>query len=54
MPLLLPAANLLLRPVVHQGDASAGFGSTASGPPKKSLHDFATLASLGHFALRSA
>ena len=24
------------------------------GPPKKSLRDFATLANLGHFALRSA
>ena len=41
-------------PSFDQGDALAGFGSTASGPPKKSLRDFATLANLGHFALRSA
>jgi hypothetical protein len=54
MPLLLPAANLLLRSFVRKGDALAGFGSTASGPQKKSLGDFATLANLGRFALRSA
>jgi hypothetical protein len=52
--LLLPPANLSLRSFVRPGRRLAGFGSTARGPPKKSLRDFATLANLGHFALRSA
>ena len=45
-----PIASVLRSP----GRRLSGFGSTASGPPKKSLRDFATLANLGHFALRSA
>jgi hypothetical protein len=45
-----PIASVLCSP----GRRPSGFGSTARGPPKKSLRDFATLANLGHFAFRSA
>jgi hypothetical protein len=46
--------NLSLRSCVHQGDASRFWFHRRAVPPKKSLRDFATLANLGHFTLRSA
>jgi len=53
MPLLLPTRTFRFGPVFTRA-TPPGFGSTAGRSAKKSLRDFATLANLGHFALRSA